>query len=361
MSGGRLHQRREDHVVGEARARSGADAASSRARRPARRASSGKPGGGSSCGVISLTVWWPSGARDGSTSVGLATSSHAGSRRSARRATRGHARHSAGTPASPAETARGRRRSKRRRGRREVDGERGDADVERLDAVAEALVPASAGAMSSRCLTWIVETTASRAVQRSPSAVSTPAQRPPSTSSRVTRRSHTTVPPCSSMHADQRVGQRARAAARQRPAAPLAPEDDRVRERARAVGSRPARASGTPARAGTPGRGGSSNSWRTTSQALSAPRRCQTRSARVLGEGCSSDGPKPTGVNAAAAEDVLDLVVRRRAGAGTAPRRRARSARSPRPCARRSSHAVSCSPSGNATCANGSGSRYSSP
>src|SRR3954454_16504737 len=100
--------------------------------------------------------------------------------------------------------------------------------------------------MSSRCLTWIVETTASRATNRSPSSVSTPTQRPPSRTSRATGLSRSTPPPPASTQrtsasgtgahpppapaleeAHERVGQRARAAARQRPRPPLTAEDDR--------------------------------------------------------------------------------------------------------------------------------------
>jgi hypothetical protein len=48
-------------------------------------------------------------------------------------------------------------------------------------------------------LTWTVETTASRAMKRSPSSVSTPAQRPPSMTSPTTRLPQSTVPPWSRM------------------------------------------------------------------------------------------------------------------------------------------------------------------
>src|SRR5262245_2488403 len=49
--------------------------------------------------------------------------------------------------------------------------------------------------MSSRCLTWMVDTTPTSARNCSPSVVSTPTQRPFSTRSACTDRSHWTVPP----------------------------------------------------------------------------------------------------------------------------------------------------------------------
>ena len=54
--------------------------------------------------------------------------------------------------------------------------------------------------MSRRCFTWIVETTAVPARYSVPSSVATPAQRPSSSSSRVTRWPQSTVPPWSARY-----------------------------------------------------------------------------------------------------------------------------------------------------------------
>ena len=237
----------------------------------------------------SLTVWWPAGARDGiDERRARRRAATRRPRRSGRRAARARSRsrpaasrrarptprcagrRSSRTPA--ARSSRGRRPSPRRR-RRTSRRRSGSPRPTRR-----------AGAISSRCLTWIVETTASRAVKRSPSSVSTPAQRPPSTSSRVTRCRHTTRPAVLLDAAHERVGERARPAARQRPRAPLAAEDDRVRELPRAAAvDRHERLEGLPEqeRLDVPAprtRGGS------TSHALIAPPAQPDASARVLGE-----------------------------------------------------------------------------
>ena len=57
----------------------------------------------------------------------------------------------------------------------------------------------SSGAMSIRCLTWIVETTASRARYCVPSRASTPTHRPSSSSSRSTWTLHSMRPPFASI------------------------------------------------------------------------------------------------------------------------------------------------------------------
>ena len=126
----------------------------------------------------------------------------------------------------------------------------GQADVERLDAVAEVVGPGVGrrhveqvldvdrrddGLAREEALAGLgLDARAAAALEHQP--------RRPAGRSR-------TVPPWSSMKPHERVGQRARAAARQRPRAPLAAVDDRRRELA---GARPVerlRASGTPARA----------------------------------------------------------------------------------------------------------------
>ena len=57
---------------------------------------------------------------------------------------------------------------------------------------------ASAGASFTSSFTWIVESTAVRAMKRSPSSVTTPVQRPSSSTSSDTTRSHRIVAPWSS-------------------------------------------------------------------------------------------------------------------------------------------------------------------
>ena len=186
----------------------------------------------------------------------------------------------------------------------QVRGAAGHADVERLDAVAEVVAPQLRPApCRRRCLTWIVETTASRARKRSPVSVSTPAQRPSSMHAAAHARSQRTVPPRSSMHADERVGERGPS---RRAAASSCAAGGRRRSSRRAApspGRRSARASGTPARAGTPDVP-VSNSWRMTSQRRqrgAAPPDAALADARQpLVERA---GRSPSGVNVRRAED----------------------------------------------------------
>ena len=72
-----LDERREDRVVREAR-RDGADALELAPGLPglALVASSPRARRATAAALRNFTVWWPSGAREGSASVGVATSSH---------------------------------------------------------------------------------------------------------------------------------------------------------------------------------------------------------------------------------------------------------------------------------------------
>ncbi len=65
---------------------------------------------------------------------------------------------------------------------------------------------ARAGAIPARCLTWIVDSTALAARYRSPAAVSTPAHRPRSRTSAVTRVSVRMTPPWLSITRASAVG-----------------------------------------------------------------------------------------------------------------------------------------------------------
>ena len=143
-------------------------------------------------------------------------------------------RMSSGHPATPAETPRARRRHvsgsaaprSSRNGRRSADTPR-----RRCRSRTEILAPVGRGAICTRSLTWIVDSTARPATWRVPSSVTTPTQRPPDRSAprragrrRPRRRPVRSPPPAP---APARPSRRV-----ERPAAALAPEDDRVGQRA---------------------------------------------------------------------------------------------------------------------------------
>ncbi len=83
--------------------------------------------------------------------------------------------------------------------------------------------------------------------------------------------------------------------------------------------------------------------------------------ARVLEQHLLERGAEAGRRDARPAEDALDLVVLGDQAAVRLGVARARSARSPSQVRSRSSHIVSCSPSGNATCPTGSGSQVLEP
>src|SRR3954469_6100386 len=169
--------------------------------------------------------------------------------------------------------------------------------------------------MSSRCLTWIVETTASRARNRSPSSVSTPAQRSPSSTSRATGLSHSTAPPRSSTKRTSASGSAPAPPRgsvprppRRRPRPPLAAEDDRGRELARARQvDRDERLEGLPEqeRAHVLGLELAADDVPGAHHPLALP----DPALRVLGEPLVERRPQPGRRERRGAEDALDLVV----------------------------------------------------
>ena len=151
---------------------------------------------------------------------------------------------------------------------------------------------------------WIVETTPSRARNRSPSSVSTPTQRPRSSSSRLTVRSQRTAPPSSTIERTSASVSRP-----EPPSGRVQPRRWRPKTIEYASGPEPVASTGTSVWNDCQSMNactcGLSNSVRTTSQALIIRRRSQRRPSGWSASIRSSDGPKPGGVNRAAPKRCL--------------------------------------------------------
>ena len=201
-----------------------------------------------------LSVCWPAGAREGSATVGRGNSSHAPSRTSRpsldvaphAQDVLGPARRLRPTP--PRSRAVGGRVAGRLGGG-VVGGEGSDRRRRRCRSRSGSpRATACAGAIATRCLTWMVDSTARSPGTALPlghhadaaTVLEDQAHDPPVTQD---------LAPTRLDDLDERSGQLARAAAWDRPAAALTPEDDRVGERRRARRSRPAGRSGRPSRA----------------------------------------------------------------------------------------------------------------
>ena len=258
------------------------------------------------CGLSSFTVWWPSGARSriherrrgheqprhalvvrAPVAHGAAQLEHVlrpadgprrdGAARAVRRLELGRPRRWRGS--TPCRTCR-RRRSRRRRGTPRPTPPPGAMldellDVDRREHRARA--PCSARRRRSRrpC------SARPRARARTPGGRTAPSRRGPRGSASSASR------------------ERARAAARDRPAAPLAAEDDRVRDCAPSPRRRRGTSVWNACQIMNAWTCRSSNSRRITSQALIALRRSQMRPRGCSSSISSSDGPKPGGVTRA--------------------------------------------------------------